>query len=72
MTKIQQNELERIRDQFKAQANGAASVDASMEGLDLKAQDEAWNTTNKEFYKEKDFKEIGLHKRNFKRKTPFT
>jgi hypothetical protein len=47
-------------------------VDASLEAVDLRSPDDCWNTTNKEFYKEKDFKEIGLHKRNFKRKTPFT
>lgn len=65
--------MQRIRDQFQTQAvNGSASVDASYDGSEIKSPMDGWNTTNREFYKEKDLKEIGLHKRNFKRKTPFT
>jgi hypothetical protein len=43
-------------------------VDGSFDGDAI----DPWNTTNREFHHEKDFGEIGLHKRNFKRKTPFT
>jgi hypothetical protein len=31
-----------------------------------------WNTTNQEFYKARNLQELGLQKRNFKKKTPFT
>ena len=63
--RIQQNELSKINNSF------FKSQDQDIREVSTQGTNE-WNTTNQEFYQAKDLNELGLQKRNFKRKTPFT